>query len=160
MKYLASVLVLSTIIIIGCSSNSTENELVNNDEIIKEEDSIIENDNNNIDNVNVKEDETKEQGNQDDKSEKKQNNDEQAITDEIEEKKDSLLTSDEAINKIKEYLNINYDDEVNIVVDREEDGKFIIQVFDVIAGDDGVGHTATRGWYSVDRTTGKVALLF
>ncbi|MCD8500638.1 MAG: hypothetical protein LRY71_01855 [Bacillaceae bacterium] len=153
MKYFTFVLLLFSIIMMGCS-DSANKEPVDNDIIVNDEDIVIEN-NDNVTDENKENEQEEEEAN---------NDTEVVVADEEEEttqeKSNTLLTSDEAIIKIKEHLNIIHDDEVNIVVDREEDGKFIIQVFDVMVGEDGIGHTSTRGWYSVDRSTGKVELLF
>ncbi|ARK32480.1 hypothetical protein [Halalkalibacter krulwichiae] len=70
------------------------------------------------------------------------------------------LTQEEAIEELKAHLEIFYDEEVRIIVDREEGGKFVIQVFDVIGGEGDTAHTQTRGWYTVDRKTGEVESMF
>ncbi|MED1603617.1 hypothetical protein [Alkalihalophilus marmarensis] len=71
------------------------------------------------------------------------------------------LTEDTAIQKVKEYLNIQDYEEVNVIIDREENGAYIVQVYDVIPGGNGSpGHTMTRGWYSVNKVTGEVIELY
>ncbi|GAE35785.1 hypothetical protein [Halalkalibacter akibai] len=75
---------------------------------------------------------------------------------ETEESKDENLTDvEKAIKRLKEYLEIENDEEIHIEVDHEENGKYYIQVFDIEIVN-GVGHTVTRGWYIVDKETGKV----
>ncbi|UOE93897.1 hypothetical protein [Alkalihalobacillus sp. LMS39] len=65
------------------------------------------------------------------------------------------LTEDGAVQLLKEHLRVEYDETIHVLVDREEDGKYVLQVFEVI--DDGQNsHTATLGWYTVDKNTGEI----
>jgi hypothetical protein len=72
----------------------------------------------------------------------------------VEEEK-PLTDEEKAIQRLKEYLEIENDDEIHIEIDHEENGKYYIQVFDIEIVN-GVGHTVTRGWYIVDKETGHV----
>jgi hypothetical protein len=65
------------------------------------------------------------------------------------------LSEEEAIERVEAHLDLAFDEEVKIFIDREQDGKFIVQVFDVVGGQ-GSEHTSTRGWFTVDRETGVV----
>lgn len=42
-----------------------------------------------------------------------------------------------------------------IEVNHSEDGKYVIRCYEIV-NDEGMGHTATQGWYSVDKQTGFV----
>lgn len=44
----------------------------------------------------------------------------------------------------------------------DEDGNYYIQVYEVVIDNKktGEGHTATFGWYTVDKYTGKITSLF
>ncbi|OIJ21758.1 hypothetical protein BKP45_03405 [Anaerobacillus alkalidiazotrophicus] len=159
MKYLIVLLFMLTMIVAGCTSNeptNNEEDTTNDTEIIDEQDNG-EDDNadandpseNGDPNDNEKDDEVN--GEKGSDSSKNESN--------IEDN-DRLLTEDEAVIKVVEHLNLILDDEVSVVVDREEDGKYVVQVFEVVPGENGVGRTETRGWYSVDRKTGEVELLF
>lgn len=44
--------------------------------------------------------------------------------------------------------------------DREEDGDYIIHVYEYVPDDDESGHTATMNWYHVNKKTGKVSKEF
>src|SRR5690625_1255253 len=73
----------------------------------------------------------------------------------ISESKDghtNKITEDEAVNKVKEYIeeHENYDN-VSVMVDKEEDNQYKVKVFE-----NHPDHLATLGWYSIDKSTGKV----
>jgi len=61
------------------------------------------------------------------------------------------------IPEVKEWLDLLQSKGVKafIEVNHVDNGKFIIRCYEVVTND-GVGHTATQGWYSVDKTTGVV----
>ncbi len=71
-----------------------------------------------------------------------------------------LLTEQEAIAKVKSYLQLQFEPDVHVVVDHEENGRYLVHVYEVIPGNGGVGHTSTRGWYYVDRKTGEIESMF
>ncbi|MDE5415806.1 hypothetical protein [Alkalihalobacterium chitinilyticum] len=71
-----------------------------------------------------------------------------------------LLTEQEAIAKVKSYLQLQFEPDVHVVVDHEENGRYLVHVYEVIPGNNGVGHTSTRGWYYVDRKTGEIESMF
>ncbi|OIJ11713.1 hypothetical protein BKP37_14810 [Anaerobacillus alkalilacustris] len=155
MKYLIVLLFMLTMIVAGCTSNeptNNEEDTTNDTEIIDEQENGEED---NADANDPSENGDTTDNGKDEEVNEEKGSDPSENESNIEEN-DRLLTDDEAVIKVKEHLQIFFDDEVRIVIDREEDGKFIIQVFDVVPGDNGVGHSSTRGWYSVDRKTGKV----
>ncbi|WP_440897475.1 hypothetical protein ACS127_05770 [Amphibacillus sp. Q70] len=70
------------------------------------------------------------------------------------------LTEDDVPEKVFDYVDEHEDfdtEEVRVMVDREEDGKFIVRVF-VFSGDedDDTQMMNTLGWYMVDKETGEV----
>ncbi|WP_368503219.1 hypothetical protein AB3N04_13250 [Alkalihalophilus sp. As8PL] len=77
-----------------------------------------------------------------------------SVEDSVEEFVDGKLTEEGAIKRVKKFLEIQNWEDVHVVVDHESDGKYIVQVFDIMGND--VGHTMTRGWYTVDINTGEV----
>lgn len=160
MRLLAALLLVMALFVAGCSEPVTnEEDLDLNEEVVNDDDEKV---NNDSDEKPTEEDVTSDGEN----NENKKDNEKEEIKDEEnanqdekdtnEDKETKPLTEEDAKTKIKEYLGIVHDEEVSIVVDREENGKYIIQVFDVVQGENGVGHTLTRGWYSVDRKTGEV----
>lgn len=161
MRFVAVLLLLLTIFMAGCTQPVEKKEVSpTNDKIINDNENDEETD---PDTSLPEEDESSENDELDENdgnNDPDENGTEENDNTTNEEGKSKLLNEDEAIIKVKEHLNITFDEEVNIVVDREEGGEFIIQVFDVIPGEDGVGHTATRGWYTVDRQTGNVESMF
>lgn len=57
---------------------------------------------------------------------------------------------------VKEYLNM-VDDSLEVVTShQDENGNYVVQVYELVDQDDGLAHTATYGWYTVDKTTGEV----
>ncbi|MEF9990561.1 MAG: hypothetical protein RRZ84_05760 [Romboutsia sp.] len=66
------------------------------------------------------------------------------------------INTDEAINKVKEYL---YDTDSYIPsiveVDNVSEGKYLVHTYEIIKNEGGE-HTSTVGWFEVDIYTGKV----
>lgn len=69
------------------------------------------------------------------------------------------LTEQEALDETREYLEIDEGGDVNITVDRKEDGKYIMRVYQIVEGNGSSG-TSTIGWYSIDRQTGVIESLY
>ncbi|WP_066186963.1 hypothetical protein [Gracilibacillus timonensis] len=69
----------------------------------------------------------------------------------------STISEENAQNLVKEYLNIPDDSELHVVVDHtdEEDDTYVVHVFEVVENEND-SHTATLGWYVVDRQEGSV----
>ena len=74
-----------------------------------------------------------------------------------EEKQPAELTSSEAVQLVKNYLNIN-NDKMHVEYDHMDGDNYIIHVFEVVIDDPqtNVGHTATYGWYGVNKQTKKI----
>lgn len=70
----------------------------------------------------------------------------------INEEKNIKITSEESIEFIYDYLNNNnkYIPKY-IILDHIEDDKYIIHCYDMVNN-----HTSTVGWYSVDKSSGKI----
>lgn len=99
---------------------------------------------------------------QDNKKENNQGNTEPKDNNQNKTDRDTneLLTEQEAIAKVKSYLQLQFEPDVHVVVDHEENGRYLVHVYEVIPGNNGVGHTSTRGWYYVDRKTGEIESMF
>src|SRR5699024_8751294 len=62
------------------------------------------------------------------------------------------ITQQKAVENVKTYIEEHEDyDEFTVMIDREEDGKYHLKVFE-----NKPDHNATLGWYSVDKLSGKV----
>lgn len=68
------------------------------------------------------------------------------------EEQSKQITPDEAEDIIRTALNIP--DEVHVNYDHDEGNFYVIQVFEIVQSDGG-GHTATWGWYKVNKSTGE-----
>ncbi|KGP92366.1 hypothetical protein N780_01095 [Pontibacillus chungwhensis BH030062] len=63
---------------------------------------------------------------------------------------------EQAIQAVRNHLEINStNDRVKVQVDHEESDKYLVHVYELVE-QDGTSHTATIGWYYVDKKTGKV----
>ncbi|WP_025727313.1 tetratricopeptide repeat protein [Heyndrickxia ginsengihumi] len=69
------------------------------------------------------------------------------------------LTQEEAVNLVKQYLGVDSDDKTIVQYDHDDgQGNYIIHVYEKVIDDPstGVGHSVTRGWYSVNKKTKKI----
>lgn len=57
------------------------------------------------------------------------------------------------------YVIKNYSNLV-IEVDHNEGNNYVVHVYEVVMDDETTGHTATYGWYYVDKSTGKLESMF
>ncbi|QST01289.1 hypothetical protein IMZ31_06940 [Pontibacillus sp. ALD_SL1] len=63
---------------------------------------------------------------------------------------------EQAIQAVRNHLDIkSNNDRVKVQVDHEESGKYLVHVYELVE-QDGTSHTATIGWYYVDKKTSKV----
>ncbi|GKU83020.1 hypothetical protein [Niallia sp. NCCP-28] len=78
-------------------------------------------------------------------------------TKQAEEKQTTELTSSQAVQLVKNHLNIN-NDKMHVEYDHMDGDNYIIHVFEVVIDDPktNVGHTATYGWYGVNKYTKKI----
>jgi hypothetical protein len=75
-----------------------------------------------------------------------------------------LLSEEQALEKVREVAEVKEwlaaleraGKPPHIVIDREEEGSFIVHVYEVVQDSPDQSHTATMGWYRVNRSTGKV----
>jgi hypothetical protein len=75
-----------------------------------------------------------------------------------------LLTEEQALQKVREVREVKEwlgamqraGKPPHIVIDREEEGSFIVQVYEIVQDGPDQAHTATMGWYRVNRRTGEV----
>lgn len=69
---------------------------------------------------------------------------------------DGEITEDEAEELVRKHLNIPEDSNLHVVMDHLDNNEnYVVQVYEVVS-DGGVGHTATVGWYIVDREDGSI----
>ncbi|MGJ7911505.1 hypothetical protein [Neobacillus sp. LXY-1] len=68
------------------------------------------------------------------------------------------LTQDQAADLVKQSLNISNSSNEKVQYDHEENGAYIFRVYEFVVDNPGTGegHTATRGWYGVNKETKKV----
>jgi len=69
-----------------------------------------------------------------------------------EEKENKQISPDEAEDIIRNALNIP--NGINVNHDHDEGNFYIIQVFEIVENDE-INHTATWGWYKVNKSTGE-----
>lgn len=70
------------------------------------------------------------------------------------------LSSSDAEAKIKTYLISNgYYVPEYVVCDHEEGNSYVIHCYDIV-NNDGFVHTATSGWYYVNKTSGSISSMF
>lgn len=99
---------------------------------------------------------------EDEKKEVSEDAPESKETDENEEPtSDIAVTPDNAVDFVKGHVQGDYMTDLSYFYDGEsEDGKYRVQVYEVVTIEDGDSHTATYGWYLVDPETGEVTNLF
>ncbi|OLS38397.1 lipoprotein [Bacillus sp. MRMR6] len=69
------------------------------------------------------------------------------------------LTYEQAESLVRTYLNLNANPSIFVKYDHDADnGDYIIQVYEIVVDDPktGAGHTATWGWYGVNKTTREI----
>ncbi|MFV8826368.1 hypothetical protein [Alkalihalobacterium sp. APHAB7] len=175
MKYVLVMLVAGTLLFTACSK-TVDNEEIGDENIDQIEEGLEEDPPTNHESSNGKTEEKFNAGTEQDKVEEKDSSKDQDTKQEDSKKEtrqeengkdeqgkkdqNGLLTEEEAIEKVRSYLDLQYDPDVNIVVDHEDNGRYLVHVFDIVPGNGGVGHTATRGWYYVDRKTGEIESMF
>ncbi|SEN89558.1 hypothetical protein SAMN04488134_102217 [Amphibacillus marinus] len=85
--------------------------------------------------------------------------DEQESTDKTDDTSNGEMTEEDAIARVRDYFDaeVGASIEMNYMVDSEdENGHYLIQVFEVVDHGEGETHTATYGWYRVNSDTGEV----
>ncbi|MDT0124187.1 stalk domain-containing protein [Paenibacillus sp. RRE4] len=68
------------------------------------------------------------------------------------------ITEKEAVKLVKNKYGYN-NSKLIVEVDNEMDNQYVVHVYEIVIDDEktGEGHTATYGWYYVDKTSGKVS---
>jgi tetratricopeptide (TPR) repeat protein len=96
------------------------------------------------------------------KSQQEKEKQEAAKEKEKEEKEEQVsqtLTHEQAESLVRTYLNLNANPSIFVKYDHDADnGDYIIQVYEIVVDDPktGAGHTATWGWYGVNKTTREI----
>lgn len=73
----------------------------------------------------------------------------------LNQKSDESISKLEAEMLVRKHLQLEADEDVHIVYDHDENSNYVIHVFDVV-GEGENSHTATRGWYYVDKSNGEI----
>ncbi|MGP4039815.1 hypothetical protein ACTWP4_07925 [Gracilibacillus sp. D59] len=77
-------------------------------------------------------------------------------TDNSEETASGEITDAKAEELVREHLNIPQNSDVNVVMDhKNENGNFVVQVYELVSNGE-TSHTATIGWYIVNKDDGTV----
>lgn len=95
-----------------------------------------------------------------DEQEQKDENEENASNTEGSNQETNQLTSKEAEEKVRAYLQISKDTDVIVEFDHKVENRYVIHVYDLIDEGQKTEHTATRGWYYVDIATGEIESMF
>lgn len=71
------------------------------------------------------------------------------------------ITEKEAVKLVKNKYGYN-SSKLIVEVDNEEDNQYLVHVYEIVIDDEktGEGHTATYGWYYVDKSSGKISSMF
>ncbi|SDM15450.1 Copper amine oxidase N-terminal domain-containing protein [Paenibacillus sp. OK060] len=71
------------------------------------------------------------------------------------------ITEKEAVKLVKNKYGYN-SSYLIVEVDNELDNQYVVHVYEVVIDDEktGEGHTATYGWYYVDKSSGKISSMF
>lgn len=170
MKKIAYILLAFSFLLTACNNNDTdpvdENDSTEQDET---NDTNTTNDESNED-TSDDSDNTTDENDQPTESEDSTNDENQSDdtegTDESNDSENSesggRYSSDDAVRLVKEYLEAEgLYMEMNYLYDGKDDnGRYRVQVFEVVDNGDGESHTATYGWYLVDPETGEITDLF
>lgn len=124
-------------------TNGTENDEASTDEGSNNGDSKEKNDNDTSKNNNSSDNTTNEEN---------KNNDNKKAS-------DGKVTEERAIQLVREYLDIVHAEDIHVVIDRSEDGKYVAWVFETVQTQEG-SRSQTYGWYYVDKETGEVEDMF
>ncbi|SHN22950.1 hypothetical protein [Gracilibacillus kekensis] len=84
------------------------------------------------------------------------NNEQQQPASEEDSGDDGELTDAKAEDIVRKHLNIDQNSEINVVMDHNnEEGDYVVQVYELVSNGE-TSHTATLGWYIVDKDDGSV----
>lgn len=72
---------------------------------------------------------------------------------------DVPLTKKEAEELVRKHLELENQPEMHVQYDHDEQGRYVIQVYEVVGQGD-TSHTATLGWYYVDPKTREIESMF
>ncbi|GGF76720.1 hypothetical protein GCM10010912_22300 [Paenibacillus albidus] len=70
------------------------------------------------------------------------------------------ITEVQAIQLVRNKYGIKASSDYFVEVDHSEGNNYVVHVYEVIMDDETTGHTATYGWYYVDKSTGKIESMF
>lgn len=74
----------------------------------------------------------------------------------------TLVNSQQARTFVKEKYYPNPPKQLHIAIDHSDENEYVIHAYENVIDDPktGAGHTATWGWYYVNKKTGKVTSMF
>ncbi|WP_017813029.1 hypothetical protein [Paenibacillus shenyangensis] len=70
------------------------------------------------------------------------------------------VTEEQAIQLVRKKYKIAESSYLYVEVDSETSTKYTVHVYEVVQDDAETSHTATYGWYDVDKFTGKITSMF
>lgn len=101
--------------------------------------------------------ETPEEVQEDETPVKEEATEDGATDDDDEKESDQAFTKEKAEQLVKDFVEFEDNPHLQIQYDHDdENGDFIFQVFEVVNNNNEGGHTATFGWYGVNKKTQKV----
>lgn len=73
--------------------------------------------------------------------------------------KRTSITQAEAVKKVKAKYGFHHPS-IYVEVEYTEGDNYVVHAYQVVMDDEETGHTATYGWYYVNKTTGKISSMF
>jgi hypothetical protein len=70
-------------------------------------------------------------------------------------KKLTPVNEKDAVRLIREHLGLEEDATLHVEIDHEEGNKYVVHVYEIVTHND-ISHTATYGWYTVSKDSGKI----
>jgi hypothetical protein len=104
---------------------------------------------------NVSDQEETEQFGQTDKIEMEMLNVNDQEQEESKAKKLTPVNEKDAVRLIREHLGLEEHATLHVEIDHEEGNKYVVHVYEIVTHDD-ISHTATYGWYTVSKDSGKI----
>jgi hypothetical protein len=106
-----------------------------------------------LDNVNDLEE--TEQSGQTDKIKMEVTNENDQEQEKSKAKRLNPVNEKDAVRLIREHLGLEEHTTLHVEIDHEEGNKYVVHVYEIVTHDD-ISHTATYGWYTVSKDSGKI----
>ena len=104
---------------------------------------------------NVSDQEETEQSGQTDKIEMDLTNENDQDQKESKAKKLPPVNEKDAVRLIREHLGLEEHTTLHVEIDHEDGNRYVVHVYEIVTHDD-ISHTATYGWYTVSKDSGKI----